>query len=197
MQGNIHIVPNLKLLHLSTLALDQLFDNEGRDGVAGISLLSVRFDDDATVNGWFMFILVLGCVVGVKGVTHVSRDQERVGDGLCKGCRCGRKSVQKRRDKAGFCTGSRDTAYLFVVEKSNTVNISFEAWEKLGGNTLGQGFNGAEPGNTLIKAQGYMYGLRLRRDKVIHTWTENELIVDSTEGCQLRIVQRPIVPSHN
>ena len=34
--------------------------------------------------------------------------------------------------------------------------------------------------------------IRLRRNKVVHSWTENELIVDSSESSWLRVVQGSI-----
>ena len=61
----LHVVTGFKLLNFPTLALDELFDNESCDGVGRISLLSVGLYYNTAIYHGFVFLLVLGCVIGM------------------------------------------------------------------------------------------------------------------------------------
>lgn len=72
MRRNAHVVPNFVLLDLSALLLDQLLDNEAANGIAGVSLLRVGFNDNTTIHSGSVIILVFAGVVGMNSMSHVA-----------------------------------------------------------------------------------------------------------------------------
>ena len=63
--GISHVVTGFELLNFPAFALDELFDNESCDGVGCISLLGVGLYYNTTIYNRFVFLLVLGCVIGM------------------------------------------------------------------------------------------------------------------------------------
>jgi hypothetical protein len=90
---NVHVVPDFILLDFTAFALNQLLDNERSYRVGCVALLRVGLDHDTAVNGGFMVVLVLGCVVRMQSVAHVGGKDERLGDALGECARSGREAV--------------------------------------------------------------------------------------------------------
>ena len=46
------------------------------DGIGGVALVAVMLEDQSTVEGWLMLVVMLIRVVRVQGMGHVSTDKE-------------------------------------------------------------------------------------------------------------------------
>ena len=82
-----------------------------------------------------------------------------------------------------------------MIEKSDTIDIPFKGREIFCSCTLCQSFHRTESEDDLsLKRENkeIKNRIRLRRNKVVHSWTENKLIVDSSKSSRLRIIQRSI-----
>ena len=168
-----HVVANFEFLNFAALPFDELLDNEGTDCVRSVSLFSVRLDDDSAVHLRTMVVLVFGSVVGMEGMSHVCRDQERARDGLGVGRRRGRKTANQQRDKTGLGPRGRNTANFFVVEERNAVDVAFDRREDIGSDAFHQCFDGAERG-----------------DEVIHSGAEDEFVVEASQRRWLNVIKR-------
>lgn len=102
MQHDLHIISHFELLNSPFLAFDKLLHNEAANGVAGIALLRVSLDHHTSVDRWFMVLFVFRRVIRMHGMPHISRDQERVRDGLCVCFRSRREAADQRRNKVGL-----------------------------------------------------------------------------------------------
>ena len=122
---NLHIISTSKFLYLTTFSFNKLFDNEWWNGISGISLLYVGFNNNSTIHDWSVILFVLRWIVRMESMSHITRNQERAWDRLWKWSRCGRKTIKKRRNKAWFSSRCGHAADFFVIEKSNAIDIPF------------------------------------------------------------------------
>lgn len=67
-----HVISDFKFLFFSSITSDHLLQNEGGDRIRGIALFGIGFDDDAAIYDWTMICFMLGCVIGVDSVGHIT-----------------------------------------------------------------------------------------------------------------------------
>lgn len=86
----VHVVADLEFLHPSTLLLNELLHNEATDSVAGVRLVRVGLDYDATVDFRRVVLFVARRIVGVNGMAHIAAEKEGARNGLSQELRCRR-----------------------------------------------------------------------------------------------------------
>ena len=140
-----HVVADLILLHLPTLLLNQLLDDEAADGVARIALLRVRLDDHAPVDERRVVVLVPAGVVRVDGVAHVAADEEGARNGLRICSRARGETLQEEGDEGGLSARRGDRADLLMVEKCDAVHVALEDVERGGRGECRECLESTEP----------------------------------------------------
>ena len=143
---NVHVVADLVLLYTSARLFDELANDERAGCIAGVALLGIRLDNDATIHQWPMVIFVLAQVVRVYGVTHIARHKERPCCATTEQARTTSKTFEERRDEVAVGACRRYGADLFVVEERDAVHIALEFGELVRRRKCRQGLDGAVPG---------------------------------------------------
>ena len=72
----LHIISHFKLLHLTSLLLDELLHHKTTDGIACIALLRVRLDNNASIDHGSVILFMFRRIVRVDCMPHVTGNQE-------------------------------------------------------------------------------------------------------------------------
>ena len=166
--------------------LGHLLQQHDARRVGCVPLVGVDLDHGALVHLGPVVGLVLARVVGVHGVGHVGGDQEGGGEGLLEGCfgdgRCfgrvrveggdHRQAAQDGWQKIGVGAVRGERADFFVVEARDEADrgVVFQSGGSLNG--VDETHDGA-----------------VRHVEVVEAGREDELVVETAQARELRIVQ--------